>query len=255
MKVFLCLITPFIGTTLGASLVLFTKQKLNDKWQKILLGFAAGVMVAASFFSLLLPSIELSKEPKFIPAAVGFAIGMFFLLILDSLIPHIHSFSDEDEGIKSKWSKTTKTILALVLHNIPEGISSGIVIAGYLNDNIGMTLGGALSLAIGIALQNLPEGAIVSLPLNNEGHSKGKSFLYGMLSGLVEPIFALITIFLSSILLSALPYLLSFAAGAMMYVVVEELIPESQNGHHSNKATISFAIGFITMIITSVIFG
>ena len=255
MKILICLITPFLGTALGASLVLFTKNKLSEKWSKILLGFAAGVMVAASFFSLLLPSIELSKEPKFIPAAVGFALGMSFLLILDSVIPHSHALSNEDEGMKSKWSKTTKMILALILHNIPEGISTGIVVAGYLNNNIGMTIGGAISLAIGIALQNLPEGAIISLPLRDEGCSRKKSFLCGVASGLVEPICAILTILVSKSVIGALPYILSFAAGSMMYVVVEELIPESQTGHHSNKATLSFAVGFICMIITSIIFG
>lgn len=255
MKILICLITPFLGTALGASLVLFTKNKLSEKWSKVLLGFAAGVMVAAAFFSLLLPSIELAKEPKFIPAAIGFALGMSFLLILDTVIPHSHALSNEDEGMKSKWSKTTKMILALILHNIPEGISTGIVVAGYLNNNIGMTIGGAISLAIGIALQNLPEGAIISLPLRDEGCSRKKAFLCGVASGLVEPICAILTILVSKSIIGALPYILSFAAGSMMYVVVEELIPESQNGQHSNKATLSFAIGFICMIITSIIFG
>lgn len=255
MKVILCLITPFIGTTLGSAIVFFAKNKLSEKWQKILFGFAAGVMISAAFFSLLLPAIELSKEPKFLPAAIGFGLGIAFLLLLDSTIPHLHNHATEEEGLKSKWSKTTKMILALVLHNIPEGISSGIVIAGYLNGNLGMTLGGALSLAIGIALQNVPEGAIVSLPLKDEGYSKQKSFLCGTASGIVEPICALLTMAVSHYLIDILPYLLAFAAGAMMYVVVEELIPESQTGCHSNKATISFAIGFICMIITSIVFG
>ena len=255
MKVFLCLITPFIGTALGASLVFFTKGYLSDKWRKILYGFAAGVMASATFFSLLLPSIELSKDPKFIPAAVGFSLGILFLLSLDSLIPHLHNHATEDEGLKSHWSKTTKMILALVLHNIPEGISSGIVIAGYLNGNLGMTLGGAFSLALGIAMQNLPEGTIISLPLKEEVFSKPKAFLYGAASGIVEPIAALLTIFIASSLTGILPYILSFAAGAMMYVIVEELIPESQEGAHSNKATISFSLGFVCMIITSIVFG
>ena len=255
MKVFLCLITPLIGTTLGAALVFFAKNDLNEKWKKILYGFAAGVMTSATFFSLLLPSIEQSSEPKFIPATIGFALGVLFLLTLDSLIPHLHNNATEDEGLKTSWSKTTKMILALVLHNIPEGISSGIVIAGYLNGNLGMTLSGAFSLAIGIALQNMPEGAIISLPLKEEGYSKQKSFLYGLLSGITEPLAAIPTIFIASSITGMLPYVLSFAAGAMIYVIVEELIPESQHGPHNNKATISFSLGFICMIITSVVFG
>ena len=231
---------------------------MNDKVQKLLLGFASGVMIAASVRSLLIPSIEMTEEQGnlgWIPAAVGFLLGMTFLLLLDSLIPHMHLNNEKPEGVKSKLKKTTMLVLAVTLHNIPEGMAVGVLFAGVLIGNGGMTIAGALALAIGIAIQNFPEGAIISMPIKSEGESKLKSFGLGVLSGIVEPISAIITILLTNIVVPILPYLLAFAAGAMMYVVVEELIPESQSGEHSNIGTIGVAIGFIIMMILDVALG
>ena len=258
MNVLLGIMIPFIGTVLGSGMVFFMKNKMNDKVQKLLLGFASGVMIAASVWSLLIPSIEMTEEQgnlAWIPAAVGFLLGMTFLLLLDSLIPHMHLNNEKPEGVKSKFKKTTMLVLAVTLHNIPEGMAVGVVFAGVLTGNSGMTIAGALALAIGIAIQNFPEGAIISMPLKSEGESKLKSFGYGSLSGIVEPISAIITILLTNIVVPILPYLLAFAAGAMMYVVVEELIPESQSGEHSNIGTIGVAIGFIIMMILDVALG
>ena len=258
MEVFWGLAIPFIGTTLGAAMVFFMKNKMNSKVEKTLLGFASGVMVAASVWSLLMPSIEMAGEQsiiKWIPATVGFLFGIAFLLILDCIIPHLHIKSDEPEGIKSRLKKTTMMVLAVTLHNIPEGMAVGVLFAGAMANNSGVTMAGALALAIGIAIQNFPEGAIISMPLKSEGMSKPKAFLYGTLSGIVEPIGAVITILLTSAIVVVLPYLLSFAAGAMMYVVVEELVPESQNGEHSNLGTIGFALGFALMMILDVALG
>ena len=249
---------PFIGTVLGSFLVFFMKEKLSIKLENILLGFAAGVMLAASIWSLIIPSIEMSvslDKFSFVPAAVGFILGIIFLLILDSIIPHLHANSDTPEGIKSKLKRTTMLVLAVTLHNIPEGMAVGVVLAGAYYGNSILTLSGALALSIGIAIQNFPEGAIISMPLKSEGVSKKKSFLLGALSGIVEPIAAIITILLIKYIEPVLPYILSFAAGAMIYVIVEELIPQSQAKQHSNFATISLALGFILMMVLDVALG
>ena len=252
------ILIPFIGTTLGSAMVFLMRNKLNSKVQKLLLGFASGVMIAASIWSLITPSIEMAEEQgivSWIPASIGFLLGIIFLLILDSLIPHLHLNSKKPEGIKAKLKNTTMMILAVTLHNIPEGMAVGVVFAGVLAQNTTITLAGAFALSIGIAIQNFPEGAIISMPLKNEGMSKSKAFLCGTLSGIVEPIGAIITILLTSVVTPVLPYLLSFAAGAMIYVVVEELIPESQSGEHSNIGTIGVAIGFVIMMILDVALG
>ncbi len=252
------LLIPFLGTTLGSAMVFLMKNKMNTKVQKLLLGFASGVMIAASIWSLITPSIEMAEEQgivSWIPAAIGFLFGIIFLLVLDSIIPHLHLNSKKPEGIKAKLKNTTMMVLAVTLHNIPEGMAVGVVFAGVLAQNTTITLAGAFALSIGIAIQNFPEGAIISMPLKNEGMSKPKAFLYGTLSGIVEPIGAIITIFLTGIVTPILPYLLSFAAGAMIYVVVEELIPESQVGEHSNIGTIGVAIGFVIMMILDVALG
>ena len=258
MNIALGIMIPFLGTVLGSGMVFLMKNKMNNKVQKLLLGFASGVMIAASVWSLLIPAIEMAEEQgeiAWIPAAVGFLLGMTFLLVLDSLIPHMHLNDEKPEGVKSKLKKTTMLVLAVTLHNIPEGMAVGVVFAGVLMGNSGITIAGAFALAIGIAIQNFPEGAIISMPLKSEGESKLKSFGYGALSGIVEPIGAAITILLTNIVVPILPYLLAFAAGAMIYVVVEELIPESQSGEHSNIGTIGVAIGFIIMMILDVALG
>lgn len=258
MQLILGLLIPFLGTTLGSSMVFLMKDKLSIKVEKLLLGFASGVMIAASIWSLIIPSINMAEEQgkvAWIPAAIGFLLGVVFLLVLDSVIPHMHLESTKPEGIKTKLKKTTMMLFAVTLHNIPEGISVGVTFAGALMGNSGITIAGAIALACGIAIQNFPEGAIVSMPLRSEGLSKFKSFWYGTLSGIVEPIAAIITILLTNVLVPVLPYLLSFSAGAMIYVVVEELIPESQAGEHSNIGTIGVAIGFVIMMILDVALG
>lgn len=258
MQVLIGLLIPFLGTTLGSAMVFLMKDKINAKIEKLLLGFASGVMISASIWSLILPALEMAETNgtvKWLPATIGFLFGMIFLLFLDSIIPHLHLKSDKPEGIKSKLKKTTMMILAVTLHNIPEGMAVGVTFAGALIGNTGITIAGAFALAIGIAIQNFPEGAIVSMPLKGEGNKKLKSFTYGALSGIVEPIGALITILLTNMVIPILPYLLSFAAGAMIYVVVEELIPESQSGEHSNIGTIGVAIGFVIMMILDVALG
>ena len=249
---------PFLGTTLGSAMVFFMKNKLSLKVEKLLLGFASGVMIATSVWSLIIPSIDMAKEQgkiEWLPAAIGFILGILFLLLLDSLIPHLHLNDDKPEGIKAKLKKTTMMVFAVTLHNIPEGMAVGVTFAGAIIGNTGITMAGAFALALGIAIQNFPEGAIISMPLKSEGMSKPKAFLYGMLSGIVEPIGAIITILLTNIIVPFLPYLLSFAAGAMIYVVVEELIPESQTGQHSNIGTIGVAIGFVLMMVLDVALG
>ena len=251
MKVFIGLMIPFLGTALGASMVFLMKNKMNKSLEKLLLGFASGVMIAASIWSLLIPAIEMSEEQgkiAWMPASIGFLLGILFLLVLDSLIPHLHLESDKPEGIKTKLKKTTMLVFAVTLHNIPEGMAVGVTFAGAL-------MAGAFTLALGIAIQNFPEGAIISMPLKGEGVSKIKAFIYGVLSGIVEPIGAAITILLTNSIIEVLPYLLSFAAGAMIYVVVEELIPESQAGEHSNIGTIGVSIGFVIMMILDVALG
>lgn len=253
------ILIPFIGTTAGAACVFFLKDQLKAVVQKTLLGFASGVMVAASVWSLLIPAMDMSEgmgRLAFLPSAVGFLFGIAFLLLMDKLIPHLHLNSEEPEGAKSSLKKTTMLVLAVTLHNIPEGMAVGVVFAGLLAENSGITMAGAMALAIGIAIQNFPEGAIISLPLRSEGgSSRPRAFFLGMLSGIVEPIGALLTIAMYRFIVPVLPYLLAFAAGAMIYVVVEELIPESAEGEHSNMGTIGFAAGFVIMMILDVALG
>lgn len=252
------LLLPFLGTTLGAGCVFFMKKSMNQMLQRALTGFAAGVMVAASVWSLIIPAIEQASgmgKLSCVPAAVGFLIGIFFLLLMDHIIPHLHANSDEAEGPASNLRKTTMLVLAVTLHNIPEGMAIGVVYAGWMTGNEQISAMGALVLSLGIAIQNFPEGAIISLPLVSEGTGKRKAFLYGMLSGVVEPLGALLTIWAATLVVPFLPYLLSFAAGAMMYVVVEELIPEMSEGKHSNIGTILFAAGFVLMMILDVALG
>ena len=258
METFLGIMIPFLGTALGAACVFFMKRSLGDLVQRALAGFAAGVMVAASIWSLLIPAIEQSENMgalSFFPAVVGFWIGVLFLLTLDHLIPHLHVGSEQSEGPKSKLGRTTMMVLAVTLHNIPEGMAVGVMYAGLLAGNTKITAASALALSLGIAIQNFPEGAIISLPLRAEGESKGKAFLGGVLSGVVEPVGAVLTIIAAQLIIPALPYLLSFAAGAMLYVVVEELIPEMSQGRHSNLGTVFFAIGFNVMMVLDVALG
>ena len=252
------ILIPFLGTSLGAACVFFMKQSLSDRLQRSLTGFAAGVMVAASVWSLLIPSIEQSAALGafvFVPAAVGFWAGILFLLALDHIIPHLHQNSGQAEGPKSRLQRTTMMVLAVTLHNIPEGMAVGVVYAGYLSGSAQITAAGALALSLGIAIQNFPEGAIISMPLRAEGMGKGRAFWGGVLSGVVEPIGAVLTILAARHIVPALPYLLSFAAGAMLYVVVEELIPEMSQGDHSNIGTVFFAVGFSVMMILDVALG
>ncbi|MDE7307074.1 MAG: ZIP family metal transporter [Lachnospiraceae bacterium] len=249
---------PFIGTTLGAACVFFMQKAMNITLQKILSGFAAGVMVAASVWSLLIPSMDMAEnlgKLAFLPAAAGMMFGIAFLLFLDRLIPHLHVNEEKPEGPKTSLKKSSMLILAVTLHNIPEGMAVGAVFAGMLADSELITVMGAFALSIGIAIQNLPEGAIISMPVCAAGLSKKKAFVYGMLSGVVEPVGAVLTIWLSGFLIPLLPYLLSFAAGAMIYVVVEELIPEAVEGEHTNIGTISFAVGFVLMMALDVALG
>lgn len=252
------ILTPFLGTSLGAMCVFFMKKNLNTSIQRILTGFAAGVMVAAAVWSLLIPAINQSQSMgrlAFIPAAVGFMVGMGFLLVLDKIIPHLHRNTDKAEGIHSSLKRTTMLVLAVTLHNIPEGMAVGVVYAGLLYGNTEISSAGALALSLGIAIQNFPEGAIISMPLRAEGMKKPKAFIYGVLSGIVEPIGAVITVLAAGFVIPILPYLLSFAAGAMIYVVVEELIPEMSEGEHSNSGTIAFAFGFTIMMILDIALG
>lgn len=258
MSEFITLFIPFVGTSLGAACVFFMKNELNARLEKALLGFAAGVMIAASVWSLLIPSIDMAVEQGkigWVPALVGFLLGIVFLLSLDTLIPHLHLNSDKPEGMKTKLTKTTMMLFAVTLHNIPEGMAVGVAYAGAVAQNSGITTAGAMALSIGIAIQNFPEGAIISMPLCSEGISKKKAFVYGVLSGVVEPVGGFLTILLAAQITPLLPYLLAFAAGAMMYVVIEELIPESQNGDHSNIGTIGAAIGFAMMMVLDVALG
>lgn len=249
---------PFIGTSLGAACVFFMRGDLKRNVQRALTGFAAGVMVAASVWSLLIPSMEQSEGMgvwSFVPAVAGFWMGIVFLLALDRAIPHLHLNSEKAEGPQSRLSRTTMLVLAVALHNLPEGMAIGAVFAGMLMENTGITLTGALALSLGIAIQNFPEGAIISMPLKAEGVSKPRAFLYGVLSGVIEPIGAVVTILAARHVVPVLPYLLSFAAGAMLYVVVEELIPEMSEGEHSNLGTVWFAVGFTLMMALDVALG
>ena len=252
------ILIPFLGTSLGAGCVFFLKKSLSDGIQRALTGFAAGVMVAASVWSLLIPAMEQAADLgrlAFFPAAAGFWLGILFLLLLDHLIPHLHQNSLQAEGPKSQLQRTTMMVLAVTLHNIPEGMAVGVVYAGYLAGTAQITAAGALALSLGIAIQNFPEGAVISLPLKSEGMGKMRAFIYGTLSGAVEPVGAIVTILLADFIVPALPYLLAFAAGAMLYVVVEELIPESAEGEHSNLGTFGFAVGFLVMMILDVALG
>jgi len=254
-EIIMGLMIPFIGTSAGSACVFFLKKTLGNRVQRALTGFASGVMVAASIWSLIIPAMEQCEAMgkfSFIPAAIGFALGILFLLILDHIIPHLHMNTDKSEGPKSKLKKTTMMVLAVTLHNIPEGMAVGVVYAGLISGNTSITAGGALALALGIAIQNFPEGAIISLPLAAEGKSKPKAFASGVVSGAVEPLGALLTIVAAGYFVPAMPYLLSFAAGAMIYVVVEELIPEMSSGEHSDIGVIMFSVGFILMMALDV---
>ena len=258
MEAFYGILIPFLGTSLGAACVFFMKRALSDRLQRILTGFAAGVMVAASIWSLLIPAIEQSSSLgrlAFFPAFVGFWLGILFLLALDHLIPHLHAKSGQAEGPKSQLQRTTMMVLAVTLHNIPEGMAVGVVYAGFLSGGSQITAAAALALSLGIAIQNFPEGAIISMPLRAEGMKKSRAFCCGVLSGVVEPIGAVLTILAARLIVPALPYLLSFAAGAMLYVVVEELIPEMSQGTHSNIGTVFFAVGFSIMMMLDVALG
>ena len=252
------ILIPFLGTTIGAGSVFFVKNEIKPVIQKLLLGFASGIMVAASVWSLLIPAMEMCEPAgklAFVPAAAGFSIGIVFLWVLDKLIPHLHMGSDTPEGPKSNLKKTTMLVFAVTLHNLPEGMAVGVVFAGLLTGSAPITAAGAFALTIGIAIQNFPEGAIISLPLRSEGNKRSKSFALGVLSGAVEPVGAILAIALASIVTPILPYMLAFAAGAMIYVVVEELIPEASEGEHSNLGTIAFAIGFALMMMLDVALG
>jgi len=252
------LLIPFLGTAAGAACVFFLRKELKAGLQRALTGFAAGVMVAASIWSLLVPAIEQSEAMgrwAFLPAFIGFWIGILFLLLLDHVIPHLHRRVDQVEGPKSRLTRTSMMLLAVTLHNIPEGMAVGVVYAGLISGSANMTAGGALALALGIAIQNFPEGAIISMPLFAEGKSRGRSFWLGVLSGAVEPVFGALTVVVAGLIVPAMPYLLSFAAGAMLYVVVEELIPEMSAGEHSNVGVVMFAVGFSLMMALDVALG
>ena len=257
-SVLLEVLLPFLGTSLGAGCVFFLKSGMNLLIQRALTGFAAGVMVAASIWSLLGPAMEQASDMDrlaFLPSVIGFWLGILFLLVLDRTIPHLHSSGNQPEGPHIRLRRTTMLVLAVTLHNIPEGMAVGIVLSGWISGNGAITEAATLALSIGIAIQNFPEGAIISIPLQGEGMGKGRAFLYGVLSGVAEPVAAMLTIWASGLILPALPYLLSFAAGAMIYVVVEELIPETSAGTHSNLGTLFFAVGFTMMLALDVALG
>ena len=252
------LLIPQLGTMLGSAFVFFMRDGMSARMQKSLLGFTSGVMVAASVWSLLIPAMEMEADSgkwAVFPAAIGFLLGMGFLLFIDELTPHLHIGTDKPEGIRSHLSKTAMLALAVTIHNLPEGMSVGVVFAGADSGATNFSFAGALAVAIGIAIQNVPEGAIISMPMRAAGNSRWKSFIIGSLSGAVEPIGAVTVIWLASLLMPAFPYMLAFAAGAMLYVVVEELIPEASSGQHSNLSTIGFAIGFILMMVLDVVMG
>ena len=257
-NVILELLLPFLGTSLGAGCVFFLKRGMNLLVQRALTGFAAGVMVAASIWSLLVPAMEQAEDMgqwAFFPAVVGFWLGILFLLVLDRTVPHLHRNSSQPEGPHTRLKRTTMLVLAVTLHNIPEGMAVGVVLAGWMAGNDTITATATMALSIGIAIQNFPEGAIISMPLQVEGVGKGRAFLYGVLSGIVEPLTAILTMLAAGLILPALPYLLSFAAGAMIYVVVEQLIPEASAGEHSNLGTMFFAAGFTIMLALDVALG
>lgn len=259
MSELITLVIPFLGTTLGSAMVFLLRNRISGRTEKVLLGFAAGVMVAASVWSLLIPSISMAEaqaKVAWVPATVGFLAGVAFLLVLDEVIPHLHAYADSPEGIRTnKVSKNAKMFFAVTLHNIPEGMAVGVAFAGAMASGSGISATAAMALSIGIAIQNFPEGAIISMPLRGEGMGRSKAFLFGTLSGAVEPLAGFITILFVAKLTAILPYLLAFAAGAMLYVVVDELIPESQEGKHSNMAIVAFAIGFAVMMVLDVALG
>ena len=258
MTLLIGLLIPLLGTMLGAAFVFLMKDEMPLRLQKTLLGFASGVMVAASVWSLLIPSMEMVADSgrwSVLPAAVGFLLGMGFLLMIDELTPHLHIGTDKPEGMRARLSKTTMLALAVTIHNLPEGMAVGVVFAGAENGAAGLSLASALAVSIGIAIQNVPEGAIISMPMRAAGNSKWKSFAIGSLSGAVEPLGGLAVVLLASLMTPVLPYMLAFAAGAMFYVVVEELIPEASEGEHSNLSTIGFAIGFVLMMVLDVVMG
>ena len=258
MTLIIGLLIPLLGTMLGSAFVFFMKDEMSVRLQKTLLGFASGVMVAASVWSLLIPSMEMVADSgrwSVVPAAVGFLLGMCFLLMIDELTPHLHIGTDKPEGVRSHLSKTVMLALAVTIHNLPEGMAVGVVFAGAESGISNISLASAVAVALGIAIQNVPEGAIISMPMRAAGNSKWKSFVIGSLSGAVEPVGAVAVLLLSSLLMPVLPYMLAFAAGAMFYVVVEELIPEASSGQHSNLSTIGFAIGFILMMVLDVVMG
>lgn len=257
-SIFIGLMVPFLGTTLGSACVFLMKNKMNIQVERALTGFASGVMVAASIWSLLVPAMDQTKDMgrfAFVPAFIGFWAGILFLLFLDSVIPHLHMNTDKAEGPRSKLAKMTMMVLAVTLHNIPEGMAVGVVYAAFKLGNADISAGAALALSLGIAIQNFPEGAIISMPLAAEGRSRKKAFVYGVLSGVVEPAFGFLTILAVGFIVPAMPYLLSFAAGAMLYVVVEELIPEMSVGEHSNIGVVMFAVGFTLMMALDVALG
>lgn len=258
MEIIIGLLLPLIGTTAGAACVFFLRKQISPNIQRVFVGFAAGVMVAASVWSLIIPAIEMSEELgkwSFLPALVGFLMGIIFLLFMDSMVPHLHVGSDKPEGRKSSFGRTTMMMLAVTIHNFPEGAACGAIFAGVISGDGSITMAGAITLALGIAIQNFPEGAIISLPLRSEGNSRLKSFTLGTLSGIVEPVGAVLAIGLAGLVTPILPYMLAFAAGAMLYVVVEELIPEASEGEHSNLGTIAFAVGFALMMVLDVALG
>ncbi len=258
MKAFLAIFLPFAGTVLGAGFVFFLKGAMNRTLQRSLTGFAAGVMVAASIWSLIIPAMDQSAHMgklAFLPAFIGVWGGFLFLLLLDHVIPHLHLGSDCPEGAPCNLGKSTMMVFAVALHNLPEGMAVGVVVAGWLTGNESISAAAALALSLGIALQNLPEGAIISMPLKSNGMKRGRAFGYGVLSGIIEPIGAIATILLAELVVPALPYLLAFSAGAMLYVVVEELIPEMSEGEHSNIGTVFFAVGFTLMMVLDVALG
>ena len=257
-NILLGIMIPFAGTTLGSAMVFFMKKEMNQRLQKLLLGFASGVMIAASVWSLLIPAIEMAEDAggiAWIPAAAGFLLGMGFLLVLDTVTPHLHFTEEKPEGMPSHLKKTTMLVLAVTLHNIPEGMAVGVTFAGAMTGNGTLTLAGAFALSVGIAIQNFPEGAIISMPLKGQGISRTRAFAYGTLSGIVEPAAAFFTILLTGLVVPFLPYLLASAGGAMIYVLVEELIPEAQTGAHSNIGTVGVALGFVLMMILDVALG
>lgn len=258
MGVFAALLIPFLGTTLGAAFVFFMRDEMPPRLQKGLLGFASGVMVAASIWSLIIPSMEMSLDMgrfRVLPAAIGIFAGMGFLLLIDTLTPHLHIGSSHPEGPNAHLSKTAMLTLAVTIHNFPEGMAVGVVVAGALQEGQWISAAGAMAMSLGIAIQNIPEGAIISMPMKAAGGSKRRSFAMGTLSGAVEPVGAALVILLASFVEPAMPYMLAFAAGAMLYVVIEELIPEASEGEHSNMSTIGFAIGFVLMMALDVVLG